>query len=489
VAVACATVAAVVTPAAGAISAVQAGSLRGGFVLRSGRSLAPGMMLKAQGNGPSRLVMRKDGNLVLLYVPVWQRDRLRARLRREHALAMSCRSVRCAVNAPRIIWQSRTSGHPGARLVMRPSGDLQVALRGAMLWHTATGGHPGAVLALLYNGHLRVIAPRSGKRRSSSVKAMAASSLPGNGGGIPVWDDGTSTPQLVGSQLNSGQALAPNQYLESPSGQYELYMSPNGTATVFNNTSGTACPTYTLPYLISWDQAYVNDFGGVYPGTLQQPARNADLVMQNDGDLVLYAPGPAAEWASDTSSSSGADLVMQNDGNLVVYAPGGKALWATGGDQILGGALCPGDQMTTSQRLAASQYEEAGTPSYTYLTFAPHDKSKGMELDIDYGAPRPDQLWSDSSSPTSIYLVQQRDGNLVIYPTGSSTALWATATNNNPGAFAVIEGHPVSKALLVESVSNQDGTLYELFLWGKGPGFVLATGSPAVPIPWSAMAP
>jgi hypothetical protein len=54
------------------------------------------------------------------------------------------------------------------------------------------------------------------------------------------------------------------------------------------------------------------------------------LTMQGDGNLVLYAPGNTAIWATNTSGHSGAWVIMQTDGNLVVVAPNGTPLWATG---------------------------------------------------------------------------------------------------------------------------------------------------------------
>jgi len=52
------------------------------------------------------------------------------------------------------------------------------------------------------------------------------------------------------------------------------------------------------------------------------------LIMQGDGNLVLYGPSGAL-WASSTSGA-GNRAVMQGDGNLVVYNSVSKPLWATG---------------------------------------------------------------------------------------------------------------------------------------------------------------
>lgn len=63
------------------------------------------------------------------------------------------------------------------------------------------------------------------------------------------------------------------------------------------------------------------------------------LTMQGDGNLVLYAPGNTAIWASNTSGNNGAWLSMQTDGNLVVVAPSGRPLWAAGTNNHNGSVL------------------------------------------------------------------------------------------------------------------------------------------------------
>jgi hypothetical protein len=58
------------------------------------------------------------------------------------------------------------------------------------------------------------------------------------------------------------------------------------------------------------------------------------LVLQGDGNLVLYSAGTGAPlWASNTAVQNPGQLVMQGDGNLVLYTAEGTAYWAsnTGG--------------------------------------------------------------------------------------------------------------------------------------------------------------
>ena len=56
------------------------------------------------------------------------------------------------------------------------------------------------------------------------------------------------------------------------------------------------------------------------------------LAMQTDGNFVLYA-GNQSLWQSHTYNNPNAWAVMQADGNLVVYSPGPTnvhALWQSG---------------------------------------------------------------------------------------------------------------------------------------------------------------
>jgi hypothetical protein len=43
------------------------------------------------------------------------------------------------------------------------------------------------------------------------------------------------------------------------------------------------------------------------------------LIMQDDGNLVLYSKTSDWSWASNTEGNPGAFAIVQNDGNFVVY--------------------------------------------------------------------------------------------------------------------------------------------------------------------------
>jgi hypothetical protein len=66
--------------------------------------------------------------------------------------------------------------------------------------------------------------------------------------------------------------------------------------------------------------------------SLVAPGKRARLVMQSDGNLVLY-DGPTtskALWSSGTNGKPGASAIMQTDGNFVVYDGAHNALWSSG---------------------------------------------------------------------------------------------------------------------------------------------------------------
>jgi hypothetical protein len=54
----------------------------------------------------------------------------------------------------------------------------------------------------------------------------------------------------------------------------------------------------------------------------------ARLVMQDDGNLVMYGPnGAAFATGTNAGENRGAVLEVQDDGNIVVYAPGRRPIW------------------------------------------------------------------------------------------------------------------------------------------------------------------
>jgi hypothetical protein len=52
------------------------------------------------------------------------------------------------------------------------------------------------------------------------------------------------------------------------------------------------------------------------------------LLMQGDGNLVMYDGSWNPVWDTGTQGNSGAWFAVQDDGNLVVYTSQGQPLWS-----------------------------------------------------------------------------------------------------------------------------------------------------------------
>jgi beta-glucanase (GH16 family) len=114
------------------------------------------------------------------------------------------------------------------------------------------------------------------------------------------------------SQLTAGQRLLRDQRLTSPSGRFNLVMQSDGNLVLYDGAPGQN------PY---WST-----------GTWSQPAdrRPTFAELQSDGNFVLYNDARQAAWAAGVSGSFvNPFLELQNDGNLVIYHNGRTPVWAS----------------------------------------------------------------------------------------------------------------------------------------------------------------
>jgi hypothetical protein len=63
---------------------------------------------------------------------------------------------------------------------------------------------------------------------------------------------------------------------------------------------------------------------------LYAPDGSHRVIMQDDGNLVIYDSAGHAVWASGTFGAFGAYAIMQLDGNFVIYNSANQPIWATG---------------------------------------------------------------------------------------------------------------------------------------------------------------
>jgi hypothetical protein len=114
------------------------------------------------------------------------------------------------------------------------------------------------------------------------------------------------TPQCICGTLQQGQELTAGESLWSCDGKYELIMQTDGNLVLYDN-------------------------GGVLWSTATTGTGATFVIMQDDGNLVVYTAASVPEWSSNTAGHGcGVYLAVQTDGNVVVYTSGGTALWASG---------------------------------------------------------------------------------------------------------------------------------------------------------------
>lgn len=167
------------------------------------------------------------------------------------------------------------------------------------------------------------------------------------------------------------------------------------------------------------------------PGaSLTSLSKTTSLVMQPDGNLVLYAVtvpgGPKhALWSSKTSGHPGAYAVMQLDGNLVVYRKGGGA--KTGGalwSSKTYGATNAKVRLSSDGELTVWGDEGPWGPKWSSMTH---------EFSPTRCAPYPSapyqSMWAgDWAQSATVWMVLQTDGNLVIYRKRDNKAIWNSGT-------------------------------------------------------------
>lgn len=118
---------------------------------------------------------------------------------------------------------------------------------------------------------------------------------PGPGGGT----EGRTDRLLPGDRLRPGEGIT------SSDGRFDLVYQGDGNLVLYRQ--GTAL----------WASGTHGRSAGM-------------VVMQHDGNFVMYDANNVPLWSSEGSwGHDGAWLIVQNDGNVVIYTHSGQPLWAT----------------------------------------------------------------------------------------------------------------------------------------------------------------
>ena len=191
-----------------------------------------------------------------------------------------------------LVWWSEQTGTPD-RLVMEASGNLiEYRPDNTNIWTSQTS-LAGASLQVGDDGRVRIAA--------GSNVAWERPANPASGGS---------------AQLASGSELQPGGQLTSSNGLYRLQFQPSdGNVALYQLQNGQP----VSPAL--WST-------GGHPGAQR-------LVMQTDGNLVVYDASPNAPWSSGSTGHPGAILKLDNDGVLRVLSSDHE-VWSRPGPECAG---------------------------------------------------------------------------------------------------------------------------------------------------------
>jgi hypothetical protein len=216
--------------------------------------------------------------------------------------------------------QSLISRNVMNTLIMQNDGNLVLYGSGRALWFSGTGGSGATKLVLQDDGNMVLYKANGAPVWWTGTGGRGASNavLQDDGNfviyttpaGIPTWWTGTgghSTPSYFGSdRLTPGQTLQAGQYIKAQDGRSALVLQTDGNLVL-----------YAAGYRVLW----FSGTGG---------SGNSKIVMQTDGNLVLYRANGQPIWWTSTGGNANSTAVLQNDGNFVVYNSSSAPIWFTG---------------------------------------------------------------------------------------------------------------------------------------------------------------
>lgn len=136
--------------------------------------------------------------------------------------------------------------------------------------------------------------------------------------------------QLLGYMGNTGTGGVHLHFNASPYGSYSNDIDP---INLLKSTSGTACSAQPPPPPPPPPPAGCGLLAAGKTLGVNQSVKSCDgrftLVMQGDGNLVLYQ-GSKALWWTATNGRGAVLAAMQTDGNFVLYTAAGHPVWASG---------------------------------------------------------------------------------------------------------------------------------------------------------------
>jgi surface antigen len=207
------------------------------------------------------------------------------------------------------------SGDGRYRVVMQSDGNLVEYVLPTMraVWSSGTAGKGASHADMQLDGNLVVYNAAGVTWASHSAGSTAWLVAQGDANLViytssnVLWASHTVNDRLLGNEVLHG-----GQTLWAQSGAIRLVMQTDGNLVVYNAAS-----------VALWSTGHL--------------AAGNWAVMQSDGNLVLYSAANVALWSSGTAGHPGAVAVIQDDTNFVVYQ-GYTAYWSSNGGSPGGGS-------------------------------------------------------------------------------------------------------------------------------------------------------
>jgi outer membrane protein assembly factor BamB len=148
----------------------------------------------------------------------------------------------------------------------------------------------------------------------------------------------------------------------------------------------------------------------------------AECVMREDGNLLLNNASGKVVWETYTGGYKNARLVMQDDGNLVIYSGRGIAVWANGRTK---------DSLSKGENLLANEFIRSQNRKYTLAL-----QADGNLVAYDSQGKA---IWnSNTMGSGAAECVMQEDGNLLLKDR-NGRVVWATNTDGYSNATLFIQ--------------------------------------------------
>lgn len=151
----------------------------------------------------------------------------------------------------------------------------------------------------------------------------------------PVWSTGTNKGQTLNMQGDGNLVLyskngAPLWHTKTHGNAgARLILQVDGNLVIYTGSTPLwFTSTSHNPFLNSYVNNSTQNALLLKGQRLETADRRFKLVLQNDGNLVIYSPNRAT-WSSGTAGKPVAYATMQSDGNLVLYSSSGKPIWYT----------------------------------------------------------------------------------------------------------------------------------------------------------------